>query len=79
MPFLTRAWHNHQRPLYVLSSIESGQPPQNRTEGFYDGVEVALERYNGVTAETTNGQMYRLRLRDKQTNIRTHHGQSIQI
>ncbi len=36
----------------------SGQPPQNRPTGTFDGWEIALRRYNGRSVRTTNGKSY---------------------
>lgn len=36
----------------------SGQPPENRPEGTFDGWKKALQRYNGRTDEAENGKKY---------------------
>jgi len=38
---------------------KSGQPPKNRAAAVFDGWQVALQRYNGRSALTSNGQKYR--------------------
>lgn len=37
---------------------KSGQPPTNRSDASFDGWQTALQRYNGRSVKTTNGNSY---------------------
>ncbi|MGH8399146.1 MAG: hypothetical protein ACREBB_10870 [Nitrosotalea sp.] len=43
----------------------SGQPPMNRPSGTFDGLEKALQRYNGRDEQTTNSLPYDKNYEDK--------------
>jgi len=52
---------------------KSGQPPQNRQGATFDGWQKSLERYNGRSAQTTNGKAYSVnyaqRIIDRANNL----------